>query len=110
MQVKKLIPDLQRFLKEGVLRDEYVLDNIQKLMNVMREANVTLRWMMLHNAPLPHSADGNKRCRQIREQVLQDSAYHQETLFRLMLNTGQFEFKLKEVRRRYLCLLYFFIR
>ena len=79
------------------MREEYVLDNIQKLMNEMREANVTLRWMMLHNAPLPNSADANKRCRQIRDQVLQDSAYNQATIFRLLLNTGQFEFKLKEV-------------
>ena len=69
MQVKSLIPGLQQYLKEGVLRDEFVLDNIQKMMNVMREANVTLRWMMLHNAPLPQSAEGNKRAKQIRDQV-----------------------------------------
>ena len=42
-KVKQLIPGLQKYLKEGVLRDEYVLDNIQRLMNGMREANVTLR-------------------------------------------------------------------
>ena len=41
---------LQKHLKEGVLREDYVLDNIPRLMNVMRESNVTLRWMMLHNA------------------------------------------------------------
>ena len=51
--MKKLIDTLERLLKEGVLREVYVLDNISKLMNVMREANVTLRWMMLHTAALP---------------------------------------------------------
>ena len=49
----KLISTLQQLLKEGVMREAYVLDNINKLMNVMRESNVTLRWMMLHTAALP---------------------------------------------------------
>ena len=108
-----------------------MLDNIQRLMNVMREANVTLRWMMLHTAALSPSeshstllqlfshlknvntdcprdcqtcllsltsaAEGNKRCRQLRDQVIADSKYHPQVMFRLMLNTAQYEFKLKEV-------------
>ena len=49
-RVDRLIASLQKLLKEGVLRDDYVLDNIPRLMNVMRDSNVTLRWMMLHNA------------------------------------------------------------
>ena len=96
-QVQKLIPSLQQILKEGVLRDEYVLDNIQRLMNMMREANVTLRWLMLHTAPLSHSAELNKRCKALREQVSTDSAFNPETVFRLLLYTAQFELKLKEV-------------
>lgn len=39
-------------LKEGVLQEEYVLDNIGKLMALIRESNVTLRWMMLHTQAL----------------------------------------------------------
>lgn len=50
-----LISVVQNYLKEGVLRDDYVLDNIPKLMNVMRECNVTLRWMMLHTIALSPS-------------------------------------------------------
>ncbi len=51
-KVEKLIGLVQQFLKEGVLREDYVLDNIPKLMNVIRECNVTLRWMMLHTTAL----------------------------------------------------------
>lgn len=40
-------------LKEGVLQEEYVLDNISKLMALIREANVTIRWLMLHTQDLP---------------------------------------------------------
>jgi len=51
--VKKLTPELQQFLKEGVLQDEYILDNIPRLLAVMRDGNVTLHWIMLHTAGLP---------------------------------------------------------
>ena len=38
------------YLKEGTLQDDYVLDNVQKLMNCLRECNVTIRWIMMHTA------------------------------------------------------------
>lgn len=39
----------------------------------------------------------NKRLRQIKDQVLNDSKYNPRLLFRLLLDTAQFEFTLKEV-------------
>ena len=33
----------------------FVLDSIPKMMNVMREGNVTLRWLMLHTCALSPS-------------------------------------------------------
>lgn len=38
------------YLKEGTLQDDYILDNVQKLMNCLRECNVTIRWIMMHTA------------------------------------------------------------
>ncbi|ELU12274.1 hypothetical protein CAPTEDRAFT_155968 [Capitella teleta] len=104
---KQLLPMLSQYLKEGVLREDYVLDNIPKLMNTMRECNVTIRWIMLHTAALstgffPSCAELNKRCKMLREQVLQELKYSPEVLFRLLLNTAQFESKLKEMFRRML--------
>lgn len=63
-QMEKCLTQLRHLLKEGVLTDDYLLDNMQKLMNLVRQANVTLRWMLLHTGslaagktfPLPHSA------------------------------------------------------
>ncbi len=52
-KMQSQIGSVQQYLKEGVLREEYVLDNIAKLMNVLRDCNVTLRWIMLHTAALP---------------------------------------------------------
>jgi len=41
---------VEEYLTEGTLVEEYVLDNISKLMNDLRTCNVTLRWVMLHTA------------------------------------------------------------
>ena len=38
------------YLKEGTLVENYVLDNLNRLMGCLRECNVTLRWIMLHTA------------------------------------------------------------
>ena len=46
--LQKLIPHTQQLLKEGVLVEENVLDHVSKVTNVIRECNVTLRWLMLH--------------------------------------------------------------
>lgn len=40
---------LEKYLKEGVLTEEFVLDNIFKMMNVLRDSNVVLRWLMLYS-------------------------------------------------------------
>lgn len=39
----------------------------------------------------------NKKCRQLRDQVHQDSKYQPLAVFQLLLHTAQFELKLKEV-------------
>ncbi len=39
----------------------------------------------------------NKRLRQIKDQVINDSKYNPKILFQLLLDTAQFEFILKEV-------------
>ncbi|KAK8773941.1 hypothetical protein V5799_011527, partial [Amblyomma americanum] len=100
-RINKLIPRLQQLLKEGALEEEFVLDNVPKLLNTVRECNVTLRWMLLHTVNLSQgfTAGGelNKRCRQLRDQVHQDSKYQPLTVFQLLLHAAQFELKLKEL-------------
>ena len=43
-----LIDEIGCLLKEGVITGSYVLDNIDKLITVVREANIILRWFLLH--------------------------------------------------------------
>jgi len=40
--------NLSKYLTEGVLTENYVLDHIPPLMNCLRRCNVTLRWLLLH--------------------------------------------------------------
>ncbi|XP_067928374.1 WASH complex subunit 5-like [Watersipora subatra] len=94
-------PKLSQVLKEGVLQDEYVLDNISKLMALIREANVTIRWLMLHTQSLG-MAEGNKRCKLLRDQVIQESHYNPLKLLHLLMNAAKLELKLREMFRKML--------
>ncbi|KAM8966808.1 WASH complex subunit 5 [Pelodytes ibericus] len=99
--IENLHPQVQQFLKEGFLRGEYVLDNIPKLLNCLRDCNVSIRWLMLHTGDSAYDPN-NKRLRQVKEQVLTDSKYNSKVLFQLLLDTAQFEFILKEMFKQML--------
>ncbi|XP_035208571.1 WASH complex subunit 5-like [Stegodyphus dumicola] len=101
-RVVKLVPQVENLLKEGALSEEIVLDNVPKLLNIARECNVTLRWLLLHTVMLSPVAESNKRCRQLREQVVTDSHYKPLLVFELLLYTAQFELKLKELFKQLL--------
>ncbi|XP_047110859.1 LOW QUALITY PROTEIN: WASH complex subunit 5 [Schistocerca piceifrons] len=96
-RLQKLIPQTQQLLKEGVLVEENVLDHVSKVTNIIRECNVTLRWLMLHTAAPGAAWDGNKRCKQIRDQVINDAKYTPLQVFELLLNTAEFELKIKDL-------------
>ncbi|XP_063777365.1 WASH complex subunit 5 [Pseudophryne corroboree] len=99
--VERLHPQVQQFLKEGFLREEFVLDNIPKLLNCLRDCNVAIRWLMLHTADSAYDQN-NKRLRQVKDQVLAESKYNPKVLFQLLLDTAQFEFILKEMFKQML--------
>jgi hypothetical protein len=63
----------------------------------MKECNICLRWIILHTSELPIGADINKRCKQMLQLVITDVQYNPAEVFKLLLNTAQFEFNLKEV-------------
>ena len=53
LNCQKLINQTRQLLQEGALNEDIVLDHVNKVVNVVRECNVTLRWLMLHTAALP---------------------------------------------------------
>lgn len=88
-------------LKESELNDVNILNNINEHIGWMRRANVTLRWVMLHTVPLPahftNVSSVAKRCKTIRENILVELKYDPPSLFKLLLNTSQFELQVREV-------------
>lgn len=86
--LKKLIPQTRNVLKEGALTEEKLLDNVNKIINLLRDCNVTLRWVMLHTVPTSLNCDSNKKCLKIREAIVADSKCTPLEVFELLLNTG----------------------
>jgi WASH complex subunit strumpellin len=92
--VKKIEPLLEKiahYLEEGVLTDEAVLDTSAKLLQTQREANVTIRWLMLHLTT---------KHKKLLEAVVVD--VNLDRVLLLLLNVAQFEYILKGMFQRLL--------
>lgn len=46
--VEDVIKKIKPYTIEGQLLEEFVLDHVKELMNCLRDANVCMRWIMLH--------------------------------------------------------------
>lgn len=69
----KLAKQTDQLLSEGAMSEARVLDHNNRILNLLRECNVMLRWAMLHAATLAKAGgEGNKRCRAVRDQVDND--------------------------------------
>lgn len=89
--MNKCFVDLKAYLTEGVLQPDYVLDNMENLMNCVRCCNVCLRWRLLHR-----SCDNKAFNKLITEAV------KSEVIVDLLLNTSQLEYVLKEMLQQLL--------
>jgi WASH complex subunit strumpellin len=78
--------EVKRYLVEGVLTQDYVLDNMNALMNTMRICNIGLRWRLMH-----------RRCENESIRKLVHSVMRQEDIVALLLNASQLEYVLKQM-------------
>ena len=83
---KKMLDELKQYLTEGVLVQDYLLDNMNALMNAARNCNVALRWRLLH-----------RRCANEAFSKLIHESVSPQALMTLLLNTSQFEYILKDM-------------
>ena len=77
---------MKKFLAEGLINEDYVLDNINNLLNLMREANVIIRWIFLQKGT------SNKKYRDLINQDLKING-----LINLLLSVSHFEWVLKQM-------------
>ncbi|KAF2071648.1 hypothetical protein CYY_007041 [Polysphondylium violaceum] len=82
IELNKMVDD---YLVDGLLVDEYIMDNIHKIITCLRRCNVTIRWLMLHT---------NASTKKFRDLILNGS---QDDVLYLLLNTAQLEFVFKNI-------------
>ncbi|CAK1586117.1 unnamed protein product [Parnassius mnemosyne] len=99
--VAVLINKTRQLLKEGTLTDDFVLDNISKILNIIINSNHVLRWLLLHNSDVIFF-DNNKKSKQLRELVLKESNYDPINVLELLTCTAELELKIREFLQKLL--------
>ena len=77
---------LKMCLTEGFLTNDYLLDHTNTLLNYMRNANTTVRWLLLHRTT---------EVKKLREIVAQGITENEILL--LLLKASQFEYLVKSM-------------
>ncbi len=78
---------LEKYVIDGHLQEEFVLDHVKDLLNVLRESNIACKWLMLHK----HCK--NKKFREVVEAGMVDT--FDNNILTLLLNLSRFEHQFK---------------
>lgn len=73
---------------------------IQSIVKLIRECNVSLHWILLHTATTTIVIEESKRSRTLRQQVINESKYTADDCLRLLLSTAQIEHDLKSMYKQ----------
>eukprot|EP00899_Mesostigma_viride_P018340 jgi/Mesvir1/26507/Mv16165-RA.1 len=86
--------DVAGFLKEGVLSEEFLLENVGQVLDCIRECNITLRWLLLHRTTT------NKKLQELLAKCSVSVAVadvRAEASLTLMLDTAALELQVKQM-------------
>lgn len=96
--MERLLPQSRKFLNEGSLNEQILIKSITIILTLVRELNVSLRWLMLHtNKSIVNCLNSNKKRKQIHDQLISDTELKSVELFELLLNTSQLELKVRDI-------------
>uniref|UniRef100_A0A1I8NPM8 WASH complex subunit strumpellin n=2 Tax=Stomoxys calcitrans TaxID=35570 RepID=A0A1I8NPM8_STOCA len=101
-KMEKILKQSQEILRDGILTDFFVLQNISKIINLIRQCNVLLRWYFTHASKAIYEISKvavKQKVDNITALVRQELAYKEADLFRLLLNCSQLELEVKEILR-----------
>ncbi|XP_061388167.1 WASH complex subunit homolog 5 [Musca vetustissima] len=101
-KMEKVLKQSQEILRDGILTDFFVLQNISKIINLIRQCNVLLRWYFTHASKTIYEISRGtvtQRMEQIIKLVRSELGYNEMDLFRLLLNCSQLELEVKEILR-----------
>lgn len=99
MNFTKQLKSTRDLLQDGFLTENFVMANFSKIMSSFRECNVTLRWLMLLSSKttVVETAASYKKCKLLRDTILENITITQLDVFQLLLNTSQAEMRVKEL-------------
>lgn len=103
--METLLSRTKNILKEGNLTEQKLLDNIPKVTALIRECNITVRWVMLHTSqPVIEvgSQSSLKKCKQVKELIEKEVNFQGIEFFELLLNTAQLELKIRDILKKVL--------
>lgn len=99
-KMNKTLKQTQEILRVGVLNDDFVLQNITKIIPLMRQCNVLLRWYFTHTTKAVLVLTQSSQKTQLVEQlVCSELNYRKEQLFELLLDSSQLEASVKDILR-----------
>ena len=87
--IKNCFDRLKSYVVDGQLLEEYVLDNVKALLECLRDSNVTIRWLMLHN---------NCRSSSFRDTI--QKSYDKAFLVNFILQLAKFENQFETMIRK----------
>lgn len=78
--------ELKSYLKEGVLQQDFLLDNMTSIFNCMRVCNISLRWRLMH-----------RKCNKVEfQKILMDTVSPQAIISQL-LSSSQLEYTIRSM-------------
>ncbi|XP_058829034.1 WASH complex subunit 5 [Topomyia yanbarensis] len=98
--METLLIRTRNILKEGNLTEQKLLDSIPKVTALIRECNITVRWVMLHTGqPVIDigSPASIKKCQQVKALIESEINFKGIEFFELLLNTAQLEVRIREI-------------
>ncbi|XP_053956653.1 WASH complex subunit homolog 5 [Anastrepha ludens] len=99
-KMSKTLKQTQEILRVGVLTDDFVLQNITKILPLMRQCNVLLRWYFTHTSKaVLEFSQGSQKAQQLERLVCTELDYQSEQLLELLLDCSQLELVVKDILR-----------
>ncbi|CAH2981352.1 unnamed protein product [Chilo suppressalis] len=101
ISVPMLLNKTHQLLKEGTMTEDFVLDNISKILNLLLNSNLVLRWLLLHSSDVTFY-DNSRKTKQLKDLVQKESNYDPLKLLELLISTAELELKVREMLKKLL--------
>ncbi|KAH8392056.1 hypothetical protein KR200_010392 [Drosophila serrata] len=98
-QLGKVLQKTQEITREGILDDGFVTEHANKIILMMRQSNVLLRWFCLHTSKEVFVFSHNTASQpgQVQQMVIQELQFDRNAIYHLMLNCSQMELCVREL-------------